>query len=534
MPRRKTLAVVVVLGACVLTTLLGGPGREDTAGATAGGSGGSSAARSARLHRGHKPPPAQFGRAVLRRAERARGTGRIVVRFEPGARKSAERAALDRADADVERQIPHLDTAVVDPGGSTEDALDELMDAPAVAYAEPEVVLQGAQTSPNDMLWTSQWGLRLVQADAAWDALREPKAVVVAVLDTGADGTHPDLQGAFVPGWNTLSGDANTTDDNGHGTEAAGVVAARTNNAEGGAGMCSTCSVMPVKVLDSEGNGTTASVAAGIVWATDHGARVISMSLGATSTTQVLADAVAYAVSHGIVLVAAAGNDGAVTPFYPAAYPGVVGVAATDSADGLYTWSNRGSWVQVAAPGCNPAPAPGGSYVEFCGTSSATPVVAGIAGLALSARPDATAADVARALLAGVVPLPAGAVRYGRVNARAALQALGLTVPSAPPQRETVAASVLGRLDGTGRAFRVVRDLGAWRVTAVVTARPRARVVLTLLNPSDRTVRRVSGRTPLRLSASVAAGIHTIVVSGRARASVRLAVLYVGAAKGST
>jgi hypothetical protein len=186
---------------------------------------------------------------------------------------------------------------------------------------------------------------------------------------------------------------------------------------------------MPVKVLDRNGSGPTSTIAAGIVWAVNHGAQVINLSLGGAGTTQVLQDAVSFAASKGVLVLAAAGNSGSTTKFYPAAYPSVVSVGATQEDDTLYSWSNRGAdWVQVAAPGCDTAPVRGGGYGNFCGTSAATPVVSGIAGLALSLDPTITPDRLAQALRTTARQGTSG-VQYGRVNALRTLAALGLVAP---------------------------------------------------------------------------------------------------------
>src|SRR5262249_19000614 len=154
-----------------------------------------------------------------------------------------------------------------------------------------------------------------------------------------------------------------------------------TNNRAGVAGMCWTCSILPIKVLGDDGTGSMDDVAAGIVKATDAGARVINLSLGGPAGAQTLQDAVDYAYARNVIIVAAGGNSGVSTPFYPAAYDHVVSVAGTDESDRLYSWSGFGPWVRIAAPGCNPAPTVDGGYATFCGTSSATPVVSGLIAL---------------------------------------------------------------------------------------------------------------------------------------------------------
>jgi len=356
--------------------------------------------------------------------------GQLVVGLEDDATKAEVKTAVEDAGATVDQSIGAIDTKVLEvPTGQVDEAIDSLEDAPGIEYVEREVVLEATDTVPNDTLWQEQWGPRRVRAPRAWDATRGSSSLVVAVVDTGVDYGHPDLQGLFVPGFDFVNNDANPRDDQGHGTAVAGVIAARTQNHEGQAGMCWKCSVMPVKVLDRNGTGPTSTIAAGIVWAVNQGARVINLSLGGAGTTQALQDAVLFAASKGVVVVAAAGNSGSSTKFYPAAYADALSVAATTSSDNLYDWSNRGpDWVEVAAPGCNVAPVRGGGYGNFCGTSSATPIVSGIAALALSLDPglgkDSLEQALRRTARQGI-----GGVEYGRVNALYTLAALGLTAP---------------------------------------------------------------------------------------------------------
>jgi subtilisin family serine protease len=187
--------------------------------------------------------------------------------------------------------------------------------------------------------------------------------------------------------------------------------------------VCSSCTILPVKVMNADGQGDLAVVAQGIVRAADMHARVIDLSLGGPAPLDALKHAVDYALSKGAIVVAAAGNSGRGTPFYPANYPNVLGVAGTTSHDHLYGWSERGSWVQVAAPGCNVAPLTHG-YGMFCGTSSATPLVAGLAGLAVSLKPHATNLQVIKAIEATAHRIGANA-GHGRIDAGRALGALG-------------------------------------------------------------------------------------------------------------
>src|ERR687895_309803 len=246
--------------------------------------------------------------------------GQLLVRFRPGTTAAEADAAAARAGGTVVDHLVPLGIHVLAvPPGQTDEAMESLRSEPSVDSVEQDVFVQGLETVPNDPLWPLQWGLRLVGAPRAWDATRGSSAIVIAVLDTGIDRTHPDLSGATVPGRDILDDDSDPADDEGHGTAAAGVIAARTDNGEGHAGMCWVCSLMPVKGLDATGSGSSSTVAAGIVWAVDHGARVINMSLGGPGNTSALANAVAYAASRDVVLVAAAGNSGVDTAFYPAA-----------------------------------------------------------------------------------------------------------------------------------------------------------------------------------------------------------------------
>jgi subtilisin family serine protease len=242
---------------------------------------------------------------------------------------------------------------------------------------------------------------------------------------------------------------------------------------------------------------------------------VISMSLGGPADDQTLDQAVAYALGKGAILVAAAGNNGSTAPFYPAAIPGVVGVAATDENDHLYPWSNYGSWVQLAAPGCNPAPSASGGYVVFCGTSAAAPVVAGLIALQLSAQPDATRDSILAALERTAVPL-GGAVQFGRVDARAALGVVADTpAQTSSGAATTFSTTVHGVLRNGGA--RVVQAVPAGRLALTLRFRPALTLELSLRTARGTLLARVRGRSPLRLQRTVAAGAYRFTISGPKR-----------------
>lgn len=364
-------------------------------------------------------------------------------------------------------------------------ALERTLEAdPSVGYVEVDARAQTTVT-PNDPYYVqgNDWGLPLIGAPAAWDTSTGTAGPIIAVIDTGVDATHPDLGGRVLAGIDLANDDNDPSDDNGHGTHVAGIIAATGNNALGGAGVCWGCRILPVKVLDAAGSGAYSVVASGITWAADHGARIINMSLGGISTSSTLAAAVSYAQNRGIVVVAAAGNDGVTTRFYPAAYPGVVAVGASTAAGALIDFSNRGTdWVDVAGGACSMSTWPGGGYANLCGTSMATPFVSGSLGLLLAAAPNATAAQAVAALEGTAGPQCTDGTAYGLVHLDAALTSLlaSLTPDSnaTPPPVVTPAPTPTPTPTVVPTPTPVVAPAVVTRSTSLVKV-PRAVVVLT-------------------------------------------------------
>ncbi|MBB3109020.1 type VII secretion-associated serine protease mycosin [Paenibacillus phyllosphaerae] len=274
-----------------------------------------------------------------------------------------------------------------------------------VEYAEPHYLYMTNDTAdpaairsivPNDVLYSDyQWNLPIIETEKGWSVSKGNGTVTIGVLDTGVQLDHPDLIGKLADGKNIVSPDSPPDDDVGHGTHVAGIIAANVNNSEGVAGLSWYNKVLPVKVLDSSGAGSTYSVAEGLIWATDQGAKVINMSLGNYAEAEFLHDAIKYAYDHDVVLIAASGNDNTERPGYPAAYPEVLAVASTDPDGAKSSFSNYGDYIGVAAPGASIASTyPGSQYAALSGTSMASPHVAALAGLIRSINPDLTNVEV--------------------------------------------------------------------------------------------------------------------------------------------
>lgn len=251
--------------------------------------------------------------------------------------------------------------------------------------------------APNDVLYARyQWNLPIIETEKGWGIGRGNQNVIVGVVDTGVDLNHPDLKGHLLEGTNVVSeGNSAPNDDVGHGTHVAGVISALVNNGEGVAGMSWFNPILPVKVLDSSGSGSTYAVAQGVIWAADHGAKVINLSLGNYADAQFLHDAIRYAYNKDVVIIAAAGNDNTERPSYPAAYPEVFAVAATDANKNKASFSNYGDHIAVSAPGVSIASTyPNNQYAALSGTSMASPHVSALAALIRSANPDLKNTDV--------------------------------------------------------------------------------------------------------------------------------------------
>ena len=386
--------------------------------------------------------------------------GRLVVKFRSDLSLAQRREKLAAAGVTFREHLALLDVELVDVPVGQELALAEQLERdPAVFYAEPDYYVYALRT-PNDPDYnTYQWNMRHINLEAAWDVTTGSASIIIAVIDTGVDLGHPDISGKTVAGYDFINNDSDPQDDEGHGTHVAGVAAAASNNGVGVVGVSWGSRIMPIKVLDSEGHGTDTGVAQGIQWAADHGAKIINLSLGGSSSSTPLANAVNYAYGRGCLLVAAAGNEyeEGNPPSYPAALDHVLAVGAIGHENEHARYSNTGSYVDVVAPGGNPSGSSdpdwnhwirstywrgsGSSYAGVAGTSQACPHVAGLAALVWSVNASLTNDQVESCIESTAVDLGTAGrddtFGWGCVNAAAAVGCGPTTVTVTPSHTRT-------------------------------------------------------------------------------------------------
>ena len=267
-------------------------------------------------------------------------------------------------------------------------AIEQLKKDPKIAYIEPDAI--ATASSYTD---TVPSGVHQINADAVQNATvpNLGTGVKIAILDSGIDYTHPDLAPVYKGGYNFVSNTTDPKDDNGHGTHVAGIVAAARNNS-GIVGVAPGASIYALKVLDATGSGAYSAIIAGLQWCANpaNGIKVASMSLGGTTGSSALQAACDNALKAGVLLVAAAGNDGSTATIrdsveYPARYSSVLAVGAVDQSNVRPYWSSTGAEVNIVAPGVNIYSTwPGGKYQTLSGTSMACPHVTGTAALVIA------------------------------------------------------------------------------------------------------------------------------------------------------
>jgi subtilisin family serine protease len=424
--------------------------------------------------------------------------GEVLVKFKPEYSAQSVETVLSQLSANTIVKIPAIGVRHIKlaPGQTVEKAVQYLTSLKSVIYAEP-VYYYKSTAQPNDPLFVNQWGMNNagqssgtagadIRAIEAWDVAQGADEIIVGIVDTGIDYSHEDLSVNFYTnpgedawtdpnnpatgnhidddgngmiddwkGWNFFGATNNAADDNMHGTHCAGIIGAVGNNSKGIAGINWRIRLLSLKFLNNEGTGSSVDAINAIIYGTDQGARILNNSWGGSGFSNALQDAISYANDHGVLFVAAAGNDGVNTdsaPEYPACYelPNIISVAASDRNDQRALWGDTSgggddcgfvcSRVIAAVPGSNyglqsvdlAAPGkdilsctPGNQYEILSGTSMATPFVSGAVGLVWAKHPSLTAIQVKEKILSTVDKLAAFkgiVVSEGRLNLAAALK----------------------------------------------------------------------------------------------------------------
>ncbi|PJN89253.1 S8 family peptidase [Bacillus sp. mrc49] len=330
-----------------------------------------------------------------------------------------------------------IEKVEVPKGQTTDKLIEKLEKRKNVEYAEPNYLFKKMEM-PNDPAFIDQWHHKNLGTEAAWVKSMGSKEMIVAIIDDGIDRKHPDLTGKIVNAYDTVRNRKNILPEGQHGTHIAGIIAGSANNNIGGAGVAPNVKLMPINVFEGD-YADTADIIKAIHYAIEKKAKIINMSLGVNMYSEALNKAVQEAAKKGILIAAAAGNEGdmgkKVQRVYPAAYSNVISVAATDEKDKRPYYSNYDSTVDIAAPGDEIlSTLPHGKYGWMSGTSMATPMVAGVAALIWSNEPKLNKTEVEYRLYDSAKDLGTKGkdIYYGngRVNAKKALEMKTLTRPS--------------------------------------------------------------------------------------------------------
>lgn len=413
--------------------------------------------------------------------------GRVLVLMDPALDEAegerivaAQRGRTVSSDSRLGLRIVELP-----PGANEAAAVRAFRAQRGVLAAELDEIVPHSQVTPNDPLFSSQAHLKAIKGPAAWVRTTGSSAIIVAVIDTGVNGDHPDLAGRLVPGWNTYENNANSADVYGHGTKVAGTITTATNNGVGVASICWDCMIMPIRASQPNGSASYSAIAAGLTWASDRGARVANMSYMVT-TSSVVTAAAKYFMDRGGLVFASAGNYS--TNDTSADNPHIVTVSAVDPAtNALYSWSNYGNNIDVTAPGCaGMTILMNLTYGSGCGTSYSSPIAAGVAALIFSANPSLSPAEALAILKQTAVDLgPAGwdnKFGAGMVDAdRAVARALSTAGPDTKGPAVTIVSPASGAVikgafaatatavDAEGAVASVVFKLGSSTVCSFIS-----------------------------------------------------------------
>ena len=396
----------------------------------------------------------------------------LVVQPFPGADPLALSAIYAQANATVVDELPELGLIAVrvDPAALRLVA-DELVASGLIEAVHKDYIYQPSET-PNDPEFRRQWHLAEIDAESAWDLAVGSEEIPIAIIDTGVDTNHPDLEDKIANVWNAYDDSTDVNDEMGHGTKVAGVAAAIADNRIGVAGVAWDSPLYVVRATDARGNTSGRVLAAGITWAVGQGARVINVSFAPLWSNKVVEAAAQRAFSRGAIVFISAGNAGRNRD--AAGYEDAVFVAATDGLGDLADFSDHGRFVDVAAPGTSiRTTAVDGGYRSPSGTSFASPMVAGLAALAWSTNPELRPASILKALTEGSIDLGARGkddeFGHGLINAREVVEYAALTIVEGDDSPPTI--SITRPRRGTalkGRYTASVKAADDWRVADVV------------------------------------------------------------------
>jgi len=386
----------------------------------------------------------------------------LVARTAPGAPGDEVEAAYAEVGATVRKSLPEIETAILQVEPAELTAAAATLSQNALFEAVQKNYVYTSQETPNDPRFGLQDYLDRVGAPEAWEVTTGSAEVIIAVLDTGVAPGHPELSAKLLTGWNTYDDDADTSDGMGHGTAVAGVAAALSNNATGLAGVSWQSPVLPLRVANDRGQATSHSIATAVVWAADHGARVVNISFAPLGSDKLVLRAARYVRNAGGLVFISAGNDGKESP--AAANSSALFVAAVNGSDRRASFSTYGAFVDLAAPGTGiEALTPEGSYLTMNGTSFSAPIVSGTAALVWSVRPELRPVTVEGILLDTAVDLGDRGhdelYGAGRVDTAAAVEA---------------AVEIVEEEDETAPEVRVTTPSNRASVSAVVRVKASA------------------------------------------------------------
>ena len=365
-------------------------------------------------------------------------TREFLLRFKPGVSAGEAQEVKKAHGLRQVDEIPQIRVLVMKvPATAAEKVKAALQRNPLVDFIEENLWIQAAAV-PNDPYYSSSWHLSKISATAAWDVPRSSN-VIVAVLDSGVDSSHPDLVGRLLPGYNFYDNNGDTSDVYGHGTKVAGVAAATTDNGAGVSSISWGAYILPIRVTDTNGYTSFSLLSKGLIYAADNGARAAVMSF-LIYNGQSLSSAAKYMVDKGGVVVGAGGNTGSYADY--ADNPYIISVSATTSSDSIASFSTYGPYIDLSAPGVGVySTIRGGTYGSVSGTSFSAPLTAGLAALMLSANPSLSPAQVEQILKSTTVDLgQPGYDEYygwGRIDAYAAVKQAtdgSLPVDTSPPK----------------------------------------------------------------------------------------------------